>query len=224
VCGRFTLSTAADILQQLFEIDAGPMPELAARYNIAPTQDVAVVRAADGGAREMVLARWGLIPFWAREPDIGSRLINARLETAADKPAFRSAFAARRCLLPADGFYEWAKADGAKQPYLFRLQSGGPFGLAGLWDRWRFPDGQTIDTCTILTTEADEVVAPVHPRMPVIVGRASYGAWLDPSNRRADAVRGLVAGGAGEMLVGYTVSRRVNTPTADDPGLVEPLS
>ena len=224
MCGRFTLSTAADVLQQLFEIDAGPMPALAPRYNVAPSQDVAVVRAATAaGRREMVLLRWGLVPSWAKDADIGNRLINARSETVADKPAFRSAFVARRCLLPADGFYEWASTDGGKQPYLFRMRTAEPFALAGLWETWRPTDGPRLDTCTILTTAANGVVAPVHPRMPVILPADAYGAWLDPDNRSREALQALLRPADDGLLVGFRVDRRVGSPRHDDPGLVKPL-
>ena len=179
MCGRFLLHTPVDTLQRAFGF--AERPNLRPRYNIAPTQTVPIVRQKDGGGRELALVRWGLIPSWAKEAGIGGRLINARAETVAEKPAFRGAFRKRRALVPADGFYEWRKREGdrPKQPLLVRRRDGQPFAFAGLWEHWRGPEGE-VETCTILTTEANAALAPIHDRMPVILDPACYDRWLDP--------------------------------------------
>jgi putative SOS response-associated peptidase YedK len=176
--GRFTLTTPMPVLAELFLFpEAVPQPP---RYNIAPTQAVATVRATDPNHRKLAWCRWGLIPSWAADPAIGNRLINARAETAAEKPAFRSAFRHRRCLIPADDFFEWQKTVGRKQPFYIKMKDGQPFAFAGLWERWE-GGGEPVETCTILTTEANEVVRPVHDRMPVIrvafVGQQGPPRW-----------------------------------------------
>jgi putative SOS response-associated peptidase YedK len=155
-------------------------------FNVAPTQPVAAVRVVPGGQeRELVELRWGLIPSWADDPKIGYRMINARSETAATKPSFRSAFKVRRCLVVADGYYEWQKRDGAKQPFYIHMQGGKLFAFAGLWERWVPPDGEAIESCTILTTDANELTKPIHDRMPVIVDPPDFGQWLDPAEKPA---------------------------------------
>ncbi len=163
---------------------AGPLPEFPLSYNVAPTQEVAAV-LAEGGERRLQMLRWGLIPSWADDPQIGSRMINARSETAAEKPSFRRAFPERRCLIPTDGFYEWQRTDNGKQPYYLRMKGGSPFAFAGLWEAWG-KDGEETLSCTILTTEANEVVGEVHHRTPVIVTPENYEVWLDPDMREAD--------------------------------------
>jgi putative SOS response-associated peptidase YedK len=224
MCGRFTLATPNDQLIPLFDLDEVTTPPLAPRYNIAPTQDVAVVRLPPGGGkRQLELLRWGLIPSWAKDADIGNRLINARSETVGEKPAFRQCFRQRRCLIPADGFYEWAKIGSGKQPYLFRLRAADPFALAGLWDAWHVPGGESVQTCTILTTDANDVVRPVHPRMPVILAREAYDLWLDPAIDRAEILAPLFRPFDPGLLVGFRVSSRVNSPAIDDADCVAPL-
>jgi putative SOS response-associated peptidase YedK len=220
VCGRYTLSTPADLVAELFELDAAP--ELTPRYNIAPSQEAAVVRkGADG--RRLDFLRWGLIPFWAKDAAIGYRTINARSETAATKPAFRAAFRRRRCLVVADGFYEWAKRGEAKQPYHFRMAGGEPMAFAGLWESWNDPDGGPLESFTILTTEANALVARAHPRMPVILPPGSYRSWLSDAVTEPEAVQPLlVPYPAGEM-VGFAVDTRVNSPHNDSPECVEPV-
>lgn len=221
MCGRFTLATSAEKVSARFDVPS--FPELAPRYNIAPTQGVAVVRIAPTShARELVRLRWGLIPAWADSPAIGVRMINARSETVASKPAFRSAFGKRRCLIPADGFFEWQKQGSKKQPFLFRLRDGEPFAFAGLWDFWQ--DGaQIIESCTILTTAANEMVQPFHDRMPVILPAGAYHAWLDPLERPAGLQSLLGAYPAQEML-SFPVSMQVNSPRNDDPECVRSLA
>ena len=222
MCGRYTLKTHAEVLAEHFELPEVPWFE--PRYNIAPTQPVAVVRAgSEGGGRELSMLRWGLIPSWADDPSIGNRMINARAETVAEKSAYRSAFRHRRCLVPADGFYEWAKANGAKQPHYFQLKDGGPFAFAGLWERWAKGE-KPIESCTLLTTEANDVVSPVHDRMPIILEPKDYGGWLDPQRRRLEDVSAILRPFPADRMVAYPVGRWVNDPRHDDPRCVEPAT
>jgi putative SOS response-associated peptidase YedK len=221
MCGRYSITTPVEALRRLFCL-AGPAPNLAARYNVAPCQDVPVVRAAGDGARSLAMLRWGLVPSWAKDAGIGNRLINARLETVHEKPSFRAAAVARRCILPADGFYEWKKEGKAKQPYRICLEDGAPFGFAGLWERWRDPAGSVMETCAILTTEANEALRAIHHRMPVILDPAGYAAWLDPGETDAVAALSLPRPIAARRLVAYPVSRYVNAARNDDPACIEP--
>ena len=222
MCGRFTLTTAAEIVADVFGVAAAP--RLTPRYNIAPTQPVAVVRATSAGAPEIALLRWGLIPAWAKDPAIGNRMINARAETVADKPAFRTAFQKRRCLVPADGFYEWQKTAGGKRPFLIRTRDARPFALAGLWESWQQPSATVIESCTIITTAANALMGPIHDRMPVIVAPARYQAWLDPAlSDRATLEQILVPYPAAE-LIAQAVTTRVNNPRNDDPDCLAPAT
>lgn len=224
MCGRYSITTPLEAVQRLFKV--AERPNMPARYNVAPTQDVPAVRLGGDGARHLVSLRWGLIPFWAKEAAIGQRMINARSESAPTKPAFRAAFRRRRCLVVADGFYEWRKPAGkgeAKQPYRVTLKDGGPFAFAGLWEHWRDPqDGTEIESCTILTTDANGVVAPLHDRMPVIVDPADYDTWLDTGGE-PDAAAALLKPYPGDAMRAYPVSRRVNNVANDGPDLIEPL-
>ncbi len=214
MCGRFTLTTPVEMVAEVFDAEAGP--RLSPRYNIAPTQDVAAVRT-DGGRRQLVLLRWGLVPFWAKDPAIGSRMINARAETVGEKPAFRAALRKRRCLMPADGFYEWRRAGSVKQPMLIRRADRAPFAMAALWERWEKGDGPALESCTIITTEPNEMMRPIHDRMPVILSAASYAEWLDPGVEDHERlVRLLVPCPAGELRAD-PVSTHVNNPRNDDP-------
>ncbi len=223
MCGRFTLRTPAHTLAKAFGVPE--LPNLRPRYNVAPTQDVpAVRRAGDGAARELAMRRWGLIPSWAREPGIGSRMINARAETVAEKPSFRSAFRRRRCLVPADGFYEWQKTPGgAKQPFHIHLEDDAPFAIAGLWERWQPPDGEAIESCTLITTGANELLRPIHDRMPVILAPADYDAWLDPEPAPAEELKALLRPYPADEMTATAVGRQVNDARNDEPGCVEPL-
>lgn len=218
MCGRFLLTSPVDALGQLFLFDE--RPNLAPRYNIAPTQDIPIVRRRrESDDRELVLARWGLVPFWAKDLKIGARMINARGESVASKPAFREAFQRRRrCLIPADGFYEWQKEDGgAKRPWLLRPTEGGPTAFAGLFEIWRPAGGEPLLSTTILTTRANATVAPVHDRMPVILPPEAYERWL-----AADAVEvaGLLAPCPDGWLEAVRVSSRINSPKNDDPSVL----
>ena len=225
MCGRFTLRTPAHRLAEAFGVDA--LPNLAPRYNIAPTQDVVAIRHADDG-RELTMLRWGLIPGWAKDPAIGARMINARAETVAEKPSFRAAFRQRRCLIAADGFYEWrttAEAPKApKQPYYIRLESDAPFAIAGLWERWRDPAGATIESCTLITTEANPALAPIHHRMPVILAPADYDAWLEPRPASAAALHDLLRPYPGAAMTAFPIGRHVNNVRNDDPACIEALA
>lgn len=222
MCGRFTLTVPGEQASQQFGLSKAATT-LAPRYNIAPTQPVAAVRAAEGG-RELALLRWGLIPPWAKDLSIGARMINARAETAAEKPAFRSAMKQRRCLILADGFYEWQTTGAGKQPFYFRVEGGRPFAFAGLWEQWRGPQGDQIESCTILTTEANDLVRPLHDRMPVILRPEDYARWLDPALRDAGAVADLLAPYPADAMLTYPVSKAVNRVSNDGAELIAPLA
>jgi putative SOS response-associated peptidase YedK len=216
MCGRFTLFASIPVLSKTF--DAPVDGVLAPRYNIAPTQSVLVLRVPRGSdRREFASARWGLIPSWARDPSVGSRLINARSETAHEKPAFRAAFRSRRCLIPASGFYEWRRVEQKKQPYFIRMRDVSPFAIAGLWEARDGPDGSRTETCAILTTGANPVVSPLHDRMPVIIEPGQYARWLDPKVGNPEELKPLMAPYSPEPMEAYPVSPRVNNPSVDDP-------
>ena len=213
MCGRFSLFSPAPVLAEAFDL-AG-LPELAPRYNIAPTQPVAAVRAGEAG-RQLVRLRWGLVAPWAKDTKVAP--INARSETAADKPLFRAALRKRRYLVPASGFYEWLALAGEKrkQPYCFRPGDERPWAFAALWERWQGPDG-LVESCAILTTAANELVRPVHDRMPVILPERHWAAWLDPQVQGAAAVVPLLWSYPAEAMRAYTVGLLVNNPRNDGP-------
>ncbi len=224
MCGRYVLTTPGEVLAQLFELPAAPA--LAPRYNIAPTQPVPIVRAAESGERELALVHWGLIPHWAKEREIGNRMINARAETLAEKPAFRDSFRKRRCLIPASGFFEWKLEGKAKQPYLLRLRGGAPFAFAGLWSRWREPghgEEGVVDSCAIVTTSPNELAATVHDRMPAMLPAGDYAAWLDPTTG-VERLAALLAPFAAAAMEAFPVSTWVNSPAHDDAGCLRPLA
>jgi putative SOS response-associated peptidase YedK len=193
-------------------------------YNIAPTQQVFAVRASQTGEREPALLRWGLIPSWADDPAIGNRMINARSETAAEKPAFRHAFRKKRCLIAADGFYEWKAVAGKKQkqPYYIRMEDAKPFAFAGLWESWNKGE-KPIESCTILTTDANDLMKPLHDRMPVILDPKDFGAWLDPATHEREKLEPLLVPYRGEGLTTVPVSTLVNSPRNNDPRCIEPI-
>lgn len=208
MCGRFSATFNHQDLAEIFKIIAGIKPE--PRFNIAPSQDVAAMRVEDG-QRILVSLHWGLIPFWAKDAKIAHKTINARVETAHQTPAFRAAFRNRRCLIPADGFYEWDKRGGTRQPYFAHRADEMPMALAGLWERWENADDeQVIESCTILTTEAAEPVARIHDRMPVILEPEDFDAWLDPEEHGVERLRKLLQPSAAGILAMYPVSRYVN--------------
>ena len=193
-------------------------------YNVAPTQEVpAVVAGNGGGERRLEMLRWGLIPSWADDPGIGARMINARSETVAEKPSFRRAFKERRCLIPADGFYEWQKTNGGKQPHYIRMKNGRPFAFAGLWESWK-GDGNEIRSCTILTTNPNDIAGEIHNRMPVILPPEGYEVWLYPDVRETDQLLSLLAPYPPSDMEAYPVSRRVNSPSNNEPSCVESVA
>src|SRR3712207_2206624 len=221
MCGRYTLATPVEKLAEEFGFDASSV-ELSPNYNVAPTQGVAAV-LAENGHRRLELLRWGLIPSWADDPQIGSRMINARAETAPEKPSFRRSFRERRCLIPADGFYEWKRTNGAKQPYYILMKEGRPFAFAGLWESWTDNGGPEIRSCAILTTGPNALVERIHDRMPVILPPDTYDVWLDPASER-DELTALFAPYPEDTLEAYPVSRFVNSPANNDPRCVEPAA
>ncbi len=223
MCGRYTLSTDLKIIAKRFAATvADEIPSVVQRYNIAPTQKVIVV--SDGGQRVIKQMRWGLIPSWAKDASIGNRMINARAETLAEKPAFRAALKKRRCIIPADGFYEWQKLGEGKQPLRIVLKSREPFGFAGLWEHWKSPEGEEVLSCTIITTAANELLKAVHERMPVILTRDAEAAWLDPKTQDPERLLPLLRQYPAEEMEFYKVSRDVNSPAIDEASNIEPLA
>ncbi len=222
MCGRYTLRADAREIARHFEVEA--VPGVTPRYNVAPSQAVAIIRVAKGGDREADMYRWGLIPSWAKDPGIGNKLINARSETVAEKPAFRDAFKRRRCLVIADGFFEWEKLPArGKQPYYFKLKDDQAFAFAGLYEHWRGPDDRVINSCTLLTTQANDVLRPVHDRMPVMLHQADYDLWLDTDVRQTELLQELFKPYPAEEMTSYWVSTLVNKPTIDNAQLINSL-
>jgi putative SOS response-associated peptidase YedK len=221
MCGRFTLTADPNQLRQEFAWLNIPV-DTAPRYNVAPSQPIAVV--PNDGLNRLDHYLWGLIPSWAKDPAIGNRMINARSETVAEKPSFRSAFRRRRCLIPADGFYEWQKVPGQKRktPLYIRLKSGKPFFFAGLWESWDSPDGSNILSCTILTTTPNEMMAPIHNRMPVILPPEVYQPWLATGEQRPADLQGFLKPYPAELMTAYPVSTLVNNPTNELPDCITP--
>jgi putative SOS response-associated peptidase YedK len=216
MCGRYRLSRRKQLVEEYFDT-ASDEPEWAPRYNIAPTQPVPVIRQnPNEPRRELSLMRWGLIPSWAKGSSGSAMMINARSETAATKPAFRDPLTSRRCLIPADGFYEWQRTGKAKQPYCFEVNDGELFAFAGLWDRWKDPSGHWIRSFSILTTTANAVASSVHDRMPVILDRADYDLWLDPGMTNVEAVSEMLKPYDARTMRSYPVSPRVNRVANDD--------
>jgi putative SOS response-associated peptidase YedK len=227
MCGRFTLTIdPAQLRLALPWLDVPEATNFTPRYNISPTQPVAVV--PNDGKHRLDFFTWGLIPSWAKDPSIGSNLINARGESVAEKPSFRTAFKRRRCLILTDGFYEWQKsADGkSKTPMYIRMASGQPFAFAGLWEWWTPPggDGSEIRSCTIITTEPNSLMAPIHNRMPVILPPETYEAWLEPSEQRPENLLPLIRPYPAEAMMAYPVSKLVNSPANDRPACVAAVS
>jgi putative SOS response-associated peptidase YedK len=222
MCGRFSLGSTIRV-GQLFNLPN--WPETPPRYNIAPSQEVAaVIRNRETGGWEFRPFRWGLVPSWARDPAIGNRMINARSETAATKPALRKPLRERRCLILADGFYEWKREGSRKQPYYIKLRDGEPFAFAGLWDRWHPADGEPLETCTILTTTPNELVQTIHDRMPVILPSSAYDPWLDPAVREVESLQALLVPYTAAEMIAFPVSTQVNNPANDTPACMAPLA
>ncbi|MCF8033405.1 MAG: SOS response-associated peptidase [Desulfarculaceae bacterium] len=221
MCGRFQQSSDLATLQDRFAFRAEGL-ELRPRWNLAPGQDALVVRLAEEGRRGSLL-RWGLVPAWSKDAATGYKMINARSEGIAAKPAFRGPFKRSRCLVPADAFYEWAKQKGHKQPYRLALADDEPFALAGLWDRWQAPEGRELESFTIITTQANQLVKPIHDRMPVMLARSDEDAWLDPASP-AEALEGLLKPYPAQAMGSRAVSARLNSPANEGPELVEPVA
>ena len=223
MCGRFTLFAPGDVLARMFGVDDAQ--SLAPRYNIAPSQPVAAARVSpDSGGRELTVLRWGLVPSWAKDPSAGDRMINARADTVSEKPSFRSAFRRRRCLVPADGFYEWKRVAGRKQPFYVRFRDGRPFAIASLWERWEGPDGSVLESCALVTTDANDIVSPIHDRMPVILAPKDYALWLDPALQAKEALLPLLCPFPPEDMTAFPVHLQVNNPKVDNPACIEPLA
>lgn len=222
MCGRFTQAAPGDVIAAVFGLS--DVPELVPRYNIAPTQAVAAVRRGAGGRRELVALRWGLIPGWARDRAIGARMINVRAETLAEKPTFSAALRSRRCLIVADGFYEWQRSGSRNQPHFVGFMDGRPFAFAGLWERWRNGGSEDVESCTIVTTAANEVVAPIHDRMPAIVDPLDFPLWLNEDAQESGRLEGVLRPRSGEGMHAYPVSLLVNNPANEVPACREPSS
>lgn len=215
MCGRFALFLFEDTLPT--EFGARISFDLTPRYNVAPSQPILALRASpETGKGEFVWLRWGLVPHWAQDVAIGNRMINARAETVAEKPAFRDAFRRRRCLVPASGFFEWRKRERRKQPYYIRMKDGRPFAFAGLWDRWVAPYGQAVESCTLITTDANDLLVQLHDRMPVILPSTAYDLWLDPGNSDRGRLLPLLHPHPAEEMEAYPVGFFVNDPKTDD--------
>ena len=221
MCGRYSQTKSGEAIAQTFNLSATPDPQ--PRYNIAPTQPVSAIAQTED-EREYRVFQWGLVPSWAKDPSIGSRMINARSETAAEKPSFRAAFKRRRCLIVADGFYEWQKTGGKKQPYYVQVKDQEIFGFAGLWETWQSGDGSHLESCTILTTEPNGLMETIHNRMPVIVHPEDFDLWLDPSLQDGRHVQHLLRPYEDEAMDAYAVSTTVNNPRNESPECVEPVS
>lgn len=224
MCGRYRLSRRKQLIEEYFgSVSEGVDWE--PRYNVVPTQSVPVIRQnATKPVRELSLMRWGLVPSWAKDASVAASMINARSETARTKPAFSEAIRKRRCLIPADGFYEWKRTGSSKQPYCFELSQGKLFAFAGLWDSWRDPAGGWLTSCSILTTTPNAVTSPVHDRMPVILDIASYDLWLDPGFRNVDGVCELLKPSDADQMRAYPVGNRINNVTNDDEECARPVA
>jgi len=226
MCGRYVSVSSPALLAERFLVEEIRVTELAQDYNVTPRAEVPVVAVRDDH-RVLDLLRWGLVPSWAKDTSIGDRLINARADTVATKPAYRRAFQRRRCIIPADGFYEWRAIPGRrqKQPYFITRRDREPLAFAGLWEFWRdpaTPDGPGLRSCVIVTTDANEALAPIHDRMPVVLPEVAWAAWLDPANHDAEALEGLLVPAPAGELEWYPVSTLVNRPANNGPELVEP--
>lgn len=217
MCGRFALFAPLESIEEYFETEPAELT-LPPRYNLTPGQAVAVVREHEG-QRRIARLRWGLVPFWAKDAAIGHKLVNARLDGLASKPAYREAFTRRRCLIPASGFYEWTGSRGsAREPWFVRATDSPLLAIAGLWERWRAPDGELLETCVIVTTDANSALAKVHDRMPVLVGRADHALWLNPRSS-LESLEDLAT--RPPALALWPVTKAVNDPRRDDAALIE---
>lgn len=227
MCGRFTLHASPEQIAAQFDV-AEP-EQLADRYNIAPTQPVGIVRLDRAGTeREWALVHWGLIPSWSKDPSIGAKMINARGETVAEKPSFRAALRRRRCLVPADGFYEWKRTGSSKQPYYIRLSSHESFAFAGLWEIWTGPDGSELQSCTVITTGPNELMEKLHDRMPVMLAPDDYADWLgngkDADAKEVERLQHLIRPFDADLMEAFPVSTAVNSPMHEGASLIKPMA
>ncbi|MBX7246399.1 MAG: SOS response-associated peptidase [Candidatus Sumerlaeaceae bacterium] len=223
MCGRFALKKIDEELAELLELDE--VPDIPPRYNIAPGQLIFAIRPDRAGTgRKLVLFHWGLIPPWAKDPSIANRLINARAETASEKPAFRSALKRRRCLVPADAFYEWQKTGNKKRPFAIEMKDKRPFTFGGIHEHWIGPNGEEMESVALLTTDANDVLRPIHDRMPVIISKADHAQWLDVSTDNAESIKGLLVPYPARGMTAYPVSTKVNNPRNDTPECALPES
>lgn len=221
MCGRFVLTADGTQLQLAFDLNAAPEPH-APRFNIAPSQPIAVI--TNDNPHDLTFFKWGLVPSWAKDPGMGNKMINARSETAFEKPAFRSAFKRRRCLIPADGFFEWQKRAGGKVPMFIHMDDYSLFAFAGLWEVWHSPDGGELRTATILTTSPNELMSSIHDRMPVILERKDYEQWLAPGDQKAESLMPLMKPFDASRMAAHAVSTYVNSPGNDSPETIEPIA
>jgi putative SOS response-associated peptidase YedK len=221
MCSRYSLTSPHEAVRAYFRYDNEAV--FPPRYNIAPSQPVAIVRSTHAGGREMALVRWGLIPSWVKDPRVFKMLINARAEGAADKPSFRAALRHRRCLVPADGFYEWTGAVGAKRPHLIRPRDGGPMAMAAIFEHWQGADGSEMESMAILTVNANRAISVLHDRMPLIIAREHIDAWLDCRSGKADHIADLLRPAPEDLLDIIEVSRKLNDPRNEGPEVQEPV-
>ena len=222
MCGRYAFFSPAEAVKRIFALDE--VSEFEPRYNIAPTQSVPAVRAGEEGARAFAMLHWGLVPKWAKERAIGNRMINARSESLAEKPSFRDAFRKRRCLVLADGWYEWQVTPDGKQPWFIRMKDSRPLAFAGLWERWKdHKDGALLESCTIVTTDASQSIRKIHERMPVVLAEADRDRWLDTAFSETDKLSELLRPYESKALEAWPVSRQVNAPKNQGPALIAPV-
>ena len=220
MCGRFSLHTPESQIREAFNLEHTESLGLEPRFNIAPSQDIPIIRDTES-SREMVMAHWGLIPNWSKEPKTKYSTINARIESVAEKPTYRTPFKRRRCLIPADGFYEWKVFNGNKVPHHIRMKNGSVFAFAGLWDRWE-GDGETLDSCSIIVMPANEIMKPIHERMPAIIAQAHYDYWLDTRVTDKQEIMQYLTSAPSSQLTAYPVSTWVNSPKHNDERCIQP--
>jgi putative SOS response-associated peptidase YedK len=221
MCGRYVITSAPEAIRALFHYQE--QPNFPPRYNVAPTQPIPIVRLTEG-KRQFALVRWGLLPSWVKDPKAFTLVINARGESVLDKPAFRNAMKRRRCLIPADGFYEWQPGGTRKQPYFIRLKSGQPMAFAGLWECWTGPNGEELETAAIVTTDANRTLGHIHARMPVILAPDAFGLWLNCAEVDAETAAALITPAPDDLFEAYPVSTDVNRVANDNAKLLEPLA
>ncbi len=221
MCGRFEIHSTLEIIAKVFGIDSITF-DYQPNYNVAPSHDILLV--VNDGKRRLVRSRWGFVPSWSKELSAGYKMINARAESVADKPSFRQAFQNQRCLVVADGFYEWKKEGTKKRPFYIRLKSGKPLGFAGLYSIWKSPEGEQICTSTIITIDANEIVQPLHDRMPVIASPDAYDLWLDPDIHDKSLLQNILKSFSSEELEAYEVTQKVNSPKNSTPENIQKIA